>query len=415
MKKMKKVCLLVCLLILSLSALEAEDLFTFEVLPDSPLYKEATADPYSYSTYVRVISALGDQRPNKIKSIVIEHDPDDTTGANDRAFYAFLPYADYALSNDNKNYVNMKTAVSLGLFRVRFNGKDWIPTIDFEVTLAGYINTLFNLFGGTNTLDFDGSYFFGSSLRLADTVTFRFGIHHFSGHYGDEILQTYYAYNEADFTDMYNFSALFDYAKTYSDADKTKKYYLSGPVEYVRDNSWMLAVSADLPWGFRIYGEAELPQNPSWLRPFVHVPADYDNQATNSSETLVEQIGNSENVPKAQFQEEENLKRTSNGSYKAWRLHAGIEWRINVGFGAIFAAADLQFHQDGQTLHQIGGYSKDNPWEIEVTVGGGLELGNILEGKKTVRIEAYYHNGRVPATQWFYQRLSCVTVGIGIN
>ncbi len=412
----KRFFLSVCFLFLSLSMLTAESLFSFDPLPAAPLYTEATADPYSFSTYVRILSALdNNQRPNKVKSVVIEHDRADTTGANDRAFYTLLPYSESALLQDNKNYINMKTAVSLGLFRVRFNGKDGIPALDFEVNLAGYINTVFNLFGGTDTLDFDGSYFLGSSLRIADTVTFRFGLHHFSGHYGDEMIADYYKYNEVDNSSIYNSSALFNYAKTHSDANETKEYYLSGPVEYVRDNSWLLAISANLPYGFRIYTEAELPQNPSWLRPFVHVPADYKNKSKNGSESLIEQIGNSESVPEAQLEEEENLKRTSDGSYKAWRIHTGLEWRINVGFGAIFAAADVQFHQDGQTLHEIGSYNKNNPWEVEITVGGGLELGNILDGKKTVRIEAYYHNGRVPAPQWFYQRMSCIMVGVGIN
>ncbi len=420
---MRKAIVVLVLAFLAISSVFAGDLFSFDAMPQVPLYREPVADPYAYNSYLRVLIALDeDQRPNKIKSIVVEHDPADTTGAKDKAFYTFIPYNDDALKSKNKTYVNMKTSIAVGLFRVRFNGMNWVPAIDFEINVAGYINTIFNMFGKNDTLDFDGSYFLGASLRVADAVSFRFGMHHFSGHYGDEMLQKYYEYNGVDFSKTYNSGALFDYAKTHKEADSTKEYYLNGLVEYVRDNSWTLAVSADLPWGFRVYGEAELPQNPSWLRPLAHVPADYDNPVPGDVEshpTMIDRIGgdagDGEHIPQSQLDKDQELKRTSNGFYKAWRIHAGAEWRINVGFGAIFAAADFQFHQDGQTLHQIAGYSKDNPWEIEITVGGGLELGNFLVDGKTVRIEAYYHNGRVPATQWFYQRVSSVTVGLGVN
>lgn len=130
-------------------------------------------------------------------------------------------------------------------------------------------------------------------MRIADRVSSRFGIHHFSGHYGDEMLEKFYGYNEVNFAKTYKSGSLFNYAKTHTDADTTKEYYLNGSVEYVRDNSWILAVSADLPYGFRIYGEAELPKNPSWLRPFIHVPADYDNPVPgdDSHPTLIDRIG----------------------------------------------------------------------------------------------------------------------------
>lgn len=421
---MKKAIVLGIVVLLAISSIFAGEgsLFSFEVMPQVPLYREPMADPYAFNSYLRIMIALDEnQKPYKVNSIVVEHDPSDATGANDRAFYTLIPYSADAGNKENNSYVSMKTAISLGLFRVRFNGKDWIPAIDFEINVAGYINTIFNMFGKNDTLDFDGSYLLGASLRVADRVSFRFGIHHFSGHYGDEMLEKYYEYNQVDFAKTYKSGSLFNYAKTHPEADASKEYYLNGPVEYVRDNSWILAVSADLPIGFRIYGEAELPKNPSWLRPFVHVPADYDNpvEGDTSNPTLIDRIGGSsgdgEHVPQSQLDEEQNLKRTSNGSYKAWRIHTGIEWRLNVGFGAIFAAADFQFHQDGQTLHTIGGYNKNNPWEFEVTVGGGLELGNFMVDGRTVRIEAYYHNGRVPATQWFYQRVSSVTVGLGVN
>lgn len=80
-----------------------------------------------------------------------------------------------------------------------------------------------------------------------------------------------------------------------------------------------------------------------------------------------------------------------------------------------FLAGDVQFHQDGKTLHKVGGYSNDNPWEKEFTIGGGLELGDVTSEGKTVRLEVHYHDGRIPATQWFCQRMKCFSVGFGLD
>lgn len=394
--------------------------FSFDPMPQVPLFREPVADPYSFSSHLHILKALDEnQRPNKVYAIIVEHDKGNSS--SDRAFYDFLPYDDTPLETKNSTYINMKTAISLGLLRFSYDPEGWFPALDFELNLAGYINTIFNMFGKNDTLDFDGSFFVGASLRVAKCVSLRFGMHHFSGHYGDELLEKFYSYNEVNAEETYNGGSLFNYAKTHSSADSSKEYYLNGLVEYVRDNSWIAGISADLPWGFRVYGEAELPMNPSWLRPFVHCPADYDNPVEGDSNhsTLIDRIGgdssDGEHIPQTQLDEDQALKRASNGSYKAWRIHTGLEWRLDVGFGAVFVAGDVQFHQDGQTLHKIAGYSKSNPWEFEVTVGGGLELGNFLADGRTVRIEAYYHNGRVPATQWFYQRMSSVTVGFGVN
>ncbi len=406
---MKKILTSLTIILIFTAALNAESLFSYELLPSSPLYREPLADPYSYSTYVRGLFALdNEQRPNRIDAIVLERDR--TTG-EERTFYSLIPYDTDGLKEKNNKYINMKTGVTVGLSRVRFNGSDWIPPLDFELDLAGYINNLFTTFSGADNLDFDGSFFFGASTRIGDTVTLRFGIHHFSGHYGDEVLKEFYSYNQVDFTSSYNGSYLFNYALSHPDADKNKDYYLAGLVEYVRDNSYSAAVSASLPWGFRVYTEAELPMNPSWLRPFVHVPAGYSTKVKGEDKTLIERIGGNEHITEEQIAEEESIK--SNTGYRAWRLHCGLEWKWEFSSLSVFAAFDIQFHQDGQTKHTPGGYSPSNPWETEITLGGGIEIAS--RGTTKVRFEAYYHNGRVPAPQWFYQRMSSITLGVGVN
>lgn len=350
-------------------------------------------------------------------SIITEKNNADES--NYRVFYDFLNYSDDAFKADNNKYFNMKTGVAMSLCRIRFEGFSWFPSIDVEANLAGYLNTIFCMFGKNDTLDFDGSYLIGGSIRFADLLTFRIGLHHFSGHYGDEMLNKYYAYNAVDASTRFNDGALFTYANARDGYD----YYLVSPVEYVRDNSWIFGVATEIPankFSVYMYGEAELPKNPSWFRPLAHVPADYKNPMDEEGRpTLIDRIGGTaadgEQFPQNQLDEEQVIKRTASGRYKAWRIHAGTEVRYPMSFGSAFVACDVQFHQDGKTLHKIGGYNTENPWEMELTIGGGLEFGNILSDGKTMRIEAYYHDGRVPATQWFYQRMKSVSIGVGIN
>lgn len=407
----------ICITISCMTAF-ASELFCFMPVSQVPLYREAVADPYALNTSFRILFATDpEERPNRVYSIITDRD---TSTGDCHVFYDYLNYNDDALKESNNKYIHMKTGASVGLMRVRFGGYGWIPPIDAELNIGGYINTVFCLFGKNDALDFDGSYFAGGSLRIADMLSFRFGIHHFSGHYGDELLEKYFSYNRVNAGDRFNGGSAFQYPN----GVPGHEYYLIGPVEYVRDNSWIMGLSADVPiasrFSVRVYGEAELPRDPSWLRPLAHVPADYRNMVKEDGRpTLIDRIGgdsiDGEQFPQSQLNQEQELKRTADGSYKAWRIHTGLEVRFNTGFGAFFLAGDVQFHQDGKTLHKVGGYSNDNPWEKEFTIGGGLELGDATSDGKTVRLEVYYHDGRTPATQWFYQRMKCFSVGFGLN
>ncbi len=409
---MKKIFLLFVLVAFAFAPLFAESLFSFSVLADTPLYKESSADPYAFNSHLSVIRALDENnKPRTIKGVVVEHG-----SSSDRAFYADMYFMDEALKDKNNMYLHMKGGTSVGLLRTSFKGYEWVPEIDFEVNLAGYINTVFNLFSKNEALAFDGSYFLGGSLRFGNMITLRGGVHHFSGHYGDEVINKYYAYNAVDHGTTYGGGSLI---KNYQDlygGEADKEYYLIEPVEYVRDNSWLLAIQADVIDGLRVYAETEIPMNPSWLRPVVHCPADYRNMVKEEGRpTLISRIGgdasDGEHVPSDQLEAQEELMRTANGAYKALRIHFGAEYRYSFGFGTAFAAFDLQLHQDGQTLHQLGTYSKSNPWETELTIGGGVEFPAFSSESHVIRVEAYYHNGRVPSVQWFYQRMNYVSVG----
>lgn len=418
---MKRILSIVLLALFVCISLAAESLFSFQIVADSPLYREPAADPYSFKSDLALQIALNDtDKPNVIKGVVLEHDPSGVQA--DRTAYRDMLYMEDALESKNKLYFHMKGGTSVGLFRTTFAGHDRIPKIDFEVSLGGYVSTLMNGFGKNYALDYDGSFLVGGTLRFADLVTIRAGLHHFSGHYGDEILDQYYSFNGVNFNRTYRSGSLIEkYGELYGGTDG-HEYYLVEPVEYVRDNSWIIALQADMPFGLMVYGEMEIPMNPSWIRPLAHCPADYKNPVSDDAgrPTLITRIGGDaegeEHAPADQLEEQENLMRTADGGYRALRIHFGAEYRLDLGFARAFAAFDIQFHQDGQTLHSLGTYSRNNPWDFELTVGGGLEFASSLISGRAVRVEAYYHTGRVlGAVQWFYQKMDCVSVGFSIN
>ena len=406
---MKKAIVFALIVLLSLSSVFAGDLFSFEVVPEEPLYKESISDPYSFLSYVHLmLIPKAEDNEFKIKALVQDVDTSEI-------FYDDFYYRGAREANKNL-YINMKLSGSASLFRVRFNGANWIPSIDFDLNLAGYLNTVFWLSGANDTLDFDGSFMVAGSFRIADIVTIRLGIHHFSGHYGDETLSDFYSYNGIDFNKE---GLIGNY--TGSKAVDGHSYKFLSATEYVRDNSWLIGIQGELPYGFRVYGECEIPQKTAWIRPFVHVPADYTNPATKNEadESSIHRSGNGEgaNQEEGLIDKEEAQKRDT--GYLALRIHGGIEYTLNLSWANLIISGDIQAHQDGQNRnsegqHDILTYSSDNPWEFEYTVGVALEFKQKL-GNKNVRLEAFYHIGRTPATQWFYKTGSFIYVGFGLN
>jgi len=336
-------------------------------VPNQPLYREALADPYAMSSSMSMITM---QDEASIPTYIL---------VADEGEYQKKYFRD---ADANKNsYLRMKTAVNLSLMRVSFMHLGFLPSVQVELSLQGGMATVFNNFGASDTPGFDGMYFVGANARIGKVLALRFGLHHFSGHYGDEILDRLWAYNPG------------------LDPNSINRM-----VEYTRDNSWLGGVSIEPTSWFRLYFEAELPQKGAWIRPAIHVPestVNPDDETQNQRDHIADQEGIDAG--------------TVSESYKAWRLQGGMEFRLPIPtLGSLFVAADVQFHQDGQTKHQIGAYSEDNPWENEYTVGGGLELNQQFLGRN-IRLEAYYHSGRFPLLNFFYQRSNYVTIGIGIN
>jgi hypothetical protein len=338
---------------------------SFQWAPLDPLFREALADPFACSTSFRYLGVLDEASV-----------PDSVLVANSESQqYEKIMY-DNTLQ---RGYWQMKSAVNVGLLRVT------LGPVQAEGYIQGGLNTVFQKQGSVDALGFDGMYGAGMTMRFFGIVAIQAGFHHFSGHWGDEILADLQESNPG--LDLYS---------------STSTHHLE---EYTRGNSWLAGISLEpVTWG-RLYFFAELPMKKAWIRPGIHVPADTikpGSEDTNQFENITGQEGLSGLT-------------AYDSSYKAWRLQTGLELRFPVWkMGSFFLAGDVQVHQDGQTLHQVGGYDPDNPWEFEYTVGGGFEFNQSVLGRK-MRLECYYHNGRFPLLNYFFQRSKYVVMGIAIS
>ncbi|MFA6822128.1 MAG: hypothetical protein WCR26_08070, partial [Sphaerochaetaceae bacterium] len=175
-------------------------------------------------------------------------------------------------------------------------------------------------------------------------------------------------------------------------------------LEYTRDNSWMLSLSIEPIKSLRLYSLFEIPMQAAWVRPAAHVPS-YVVKPSDHDKPQYENIAEQEGVSPVAYDD----------SYLAMRIQAGTEIRFPLfSLGSFFVAGDIQFHQDGQTNHQVDSYDSGKPWEITFTVGGGFEFNQGYFDRK-MRIEAFYHYGRFPLLNFLYQRGHYISVGFAIN
>lgn len=337
--------------------------FSFKLAPVNPLFREFLSDPFSNSTSFRLLQVQKEEGvPRGILAVV--------KGENE---YKEIPFEVRDFEGNNRFY-QLKSAANVGLVRLE------LGFFQVEGYLNGGINTIFQNFGATDTLGFDGFYGAGASIRLFDKVALQAGFHHFSGHWGDETITNMIELNPITLDDIHL-------------------------VEYTRGDSWLASISVEPVEQFRIYGSVELPKTFAWIRPGAHVPF-HTIKPGSTDDSQHEHITG---------QEEVNTTITYPESYKAWRIQIGSEIRLPIySLGSLFLATDFQFHQDGKTNHQVNGYNESTPWEMTFTAGGGFEFNRGILDRK-FRLEIYYHDGRFPLLNYFYKKSQYVVFGLAIS
>lgn len=281
---------------------------------------------------------------------------------------------------ENNTYWNLKSAINIGLLRLSY--KD-IAAV--EAYIHGGLNTVFGAYGGVDVLGFDGQYGAGVAAELFEQVSLRFGFHHFSGHWGDEILSDFFR-------------------------DNTE--YYSGITEYTRNNSWQFDIAYEPVEYFRVLFGTELPMHTGWVRPAAHVPADTIKDTSEESPEYGKPLSE-------YIYSQEGLAGKSNNSYpdsyKGWRISMGAEAVLPIeNVGHAYLALDVQLHQDGKVNLDTLQYEKDRPWDSEYTIALGLSL-EAQPNLPDFTIELGYHSGRFPLLNYFFQESRYFSAGVAVT
>ncbi len=396
---MKKLIVLIIVLTSVLSLFAGD--WSFETLNSQSLFKESAFDQYAFLSQLGVIYF-----PKKDSDVKLRLSMAEKTSPED------IVYIDVSANEDHKSnmFIQAKLAEELGLAHFTFdNGK--FPKIDGQIILKAYWNSLLNMDGSNQICGTDGSYLIGTEFKIADKLSLSVGLHHLSGHFGDEYLSDAMESNLFSQTSEKKANGEVEVKKTYIDKDG-KEYVYYAPTEFVRDNEWLIGAAYDLPLGFRPYVKMAIPRKNAWIRPYIHTPSGnkYDIERIAWGESLPD---HAENEGSLAAKVEKDLKEGI--PYRALRLNAGFDW--NMKFSSLFgvsAGFDVELNQDYMSKHMPNSFAKDNLWEFEYSAGASFELYNAINSK-TMSINFIYHDGRLPLLNFYYIHTNTLYVGIGIH
>lgn len=371
MKRCLTVFFLLGMTSLSLGASYAlADTASLSLVSYQPLMPANIADPHAGTTHVNVMYTH--DNPSEIWVT-------DYNGNND---YTPIPFKD--ADSSLRSYWRMKVGMDVGLLRVT------LPNLQAELNLQGYLNTVFEFYGNSDMVGFDGSYTVAAQARLHDTWTFRLGVKHFSGHYGDEYLRRLFEYSQGTNTPL----------NPGVGGESNQNY--ARLVEYTRDNSWLAAVGYEPSgqWAFSLTAMIPMLSGSSFIRPGVHAPDGWGGSPYGEKITQDEQVGHT--------------------SHNPWYI--GLDLALGAQYthplfegGDLIIGGYLQLHQDGQTRHKPGGYSPSNPWDVEFSAMTALDLTPDTPSPMSFRLEASYHAGRFPLQNFFYLPTQYFAIGMGIG
>jgi hypothetical protein len=272
--------------------------------------------------------------------------------------------------------VNKMVQVSFGetlsLGRNTFTFDNCLSPISFDISMQGLLQSFYQ--GGfDDNIGFDGIYFVGGTLRIADFISSRIGIHHYCSHYGDSILKSVYKYDSAnpDFDDNLDF-------------DQFNVGY-----KYIRMNAYVIGLSIEPSSILRLYAELNFPpKSINVLRPNMFAPN-----------------WKMENV---------------NSDYPNWYndriVNVGVEFTYPIfkNLGNTTLGYDLHMYEEGKIVydHINGGaveFDEDAPWELEHNVRIAQDL------NQTLSFEVTYHNGRSPFNNFYFQHTSYFSLGLRYN
>ena len=398
MKRFYKFFLLLIVLTALVSSAYASD-FTFKAVSTQPLYESYKADQWNFETRAQYINLLEEDYLYQVLVCTryeegresYYHNYDKIGETKEDFVMEEANFRDK--SEAVKKLYRVKTGFSFGALRLSY--KD---VFSIEACIQGALNLVFDAQGGTDCLGFDGIYFYGVNASFLDgLISMRIGRHHYSGHYGDEIEESFLLRRD-------------ELGRVYADRfllNSSDGGYISRFIQYVRQDSLVIGLSTQPTSWLRLYVEADiLTPKMHRVRPWLLVPE--ETMQDDGDHTLEQGIGYSEGVYDTI---DDSRKAPYSSSYKAMSFNLGAEVTIPVkSLGSAIFAFDVKLNQEGQTAYQIGAYSEDNPWDVDYNALVGF---NIAQSNLTV--EFIYHNGRVPLMNFFWKHCSYWSLGFSVT
>lgn len=362
---MKKILssLLMFLCVLSM----ASAAFMFDFGPHDPLYASSYNDTYTFNTGLHFIHQLSSSPEGNNVMVKWNDRP-----ASDPDKYQVIEYRDW--SSKYNNFLHLQIGTGFSFLRL-----GWPEYFVGDLMFQAAFNSVFSAAGGTDVLGFDGTFFFGGEARIMDMFVMKFGLRHYSGHTGDEILQ-----------DAVNRKV----------TDTTGKFEV---VDYVRDNMLELGIGyAGIPYA-QVFFSFLFPPKKSWWAPYFHMP-DWVLADTNPPQSTEERD-----------RDQWAVRGAYGNGYGAYILQLDVN--LAYPFAKryeVYSSLNMKFHQDGMTNHTLTPHDDTDRWEMELTASVGFTFKNAA-ANKDLSIEFLYHDGRFPVLNFFWKRSQYIAVGIAIR
>ena len=356
---MRKILLFLALMSLSV-ALSAD--FVFDFGPFDPLFPNQATDPRGISSSLHYLHQLS-STPEGNNILVKWHDKN----PEDPDYFQVVDHRQWSEKFNNHLHLRVGTGVSI----LRFSFDDHLK---LDATIQAGLNTVFASTGGADNLGMDGTFFVGAEAEIANAIAIRFGLRHYSGHVGDEIMM-----NAMSYLGTNRFDA----------------------VQYTRDN--YLEAGLGFVGSSFINGSLTLmmPNNSSWWDPVFHIP--------DSIEPLPGECY------KDRLPEEWAVRGDYGASYKAYIVMLDLAMRLPITEKiALRGGINFKLNQDGMTNHTLTPLDDKAQWEAETSLLFALDFENAFDNK-TLSLEFIYHNGRFPLLNYFWKRSSYISAGLSIS
>ena len=330
--------------------------FSFSMGPEAGFFGSLKSDVFSPKTRLGVIDALSTDPEGEL----IRFDKKD--GVPGEYYSQFKTF-----NKDKDNYFLLMQAGG-GASTLRFS---W-DGFEVGARIEAYIRGVFFLLNGNDVLGFDGSYFLGCEARILDSIIFRFGARHYSGHVGDE-----------------TFASLVREDPSMVNADLS---------EYVRDDFEIaLGYSSEAFPYIKGAVSVIIPQKYSYMMPFVHRP-DY---IISGGKT------NQERDPESYA-----IRGDYGPAYKALILTGELTFSYRFGRNDVFLSLQGRLHQDGMTSHTLTRDDDTSQWEAEFDAAIGIE--RTIENRH-ISLEVIWHNGRFPLLNYYWKRMNSISIVFSVS